>query len=118
MGSQEWYALLPELARVCQYYFEFRHRRSAFAMLPPDGFRRTPRISDRGYSTRSTTDYRLLAVSWLLTAGAPALDEAALTEWLGHAQLPQRPGRQRLQRRTKLLQPLGKRIDCEFIRNA
>ena len=32
-------------------------------MLPPDGFRRTPRISDPDYNTRSATDYQLLAVS-------------------------------------------------------
>src|SRR5438094_5828913 len=43
-------------------------------------------LAIRGYNTRSATDYRLLAVP--LTGGAPALDEAAVTEWLGHQASP------------------------------
>ncbi|PYV52588.1 MAG: hypothetical protein DMG98_23780 [Acidobacteria bacterium] len=46
---------------MCQYYFEFLHRRSAFAMLLPDGFRRAPRISDS--RLQHTISYRLPAIS-------------------------------------------------------
>ena len=55
----------------------------------PDGFRRAPRISDRGYNTRLATDKHAL----FIVDGIPLIQEHRLCAAFSYARQPFRCGR-------------------------